>query len=72
MRKSFCSLTDQEGFVFYEILYWFIYQLGITNLVGECPNSTILDGLAIRGNDYQNKQDSVRNEVSDWLSGLGY
>ena len=37
-----------------------------------CPNSTILDGLATRGNDCQNKQDSVQSEVSDWLSGLGY
>ena len=35
-----------------------------------CPNSTILDGLAIRGNDCQNKQDSVRSEVSEWISGL--
>ena len=35
-----------------------------------CPNSTILNGLAIRGNDCQNKQDSVRSEVSDWILGL--
>ena len=41
-------------------------------LESACPNSTILDGLAIRGNDCQNKQDSVRSEVSDWLKGLGY
>ena len=41
-------------------------------LESACPNSTILDGLAIRGNDCQNKQDSVRGEVSDWLKGLGY
>ena len=41
-------------------------------LESACPNSTILEGLAIRGNDCQNKQDSVRSEVSDWLSGLGY
>ena len=41
-------------------------------LESACPNSTILEGLAIRGNDCQNKQDSVRGEVSDWLKGLGY
>ena len=41
-------------------------------LESACPNSTILEGMAIRGNDCQNKQDSVRNEVSDWLKGLGY
>ena len=41
-------------------------------LASACPNSTILDGLAIRGNDCQNKQDSVRSKVNDWLAGLGY
>ncbi len=39
-------------------------------LESACPNSTILEGLAIRGNDCQNKQDSVRSEVSDWILGL--
>ena len=39
-------------------------------LESACPNSTVLDGLAIRGNDCQNKQDSVRSKVSDWMSGL--
>lgn len=41
-------------------------------LESACPNSTILEGLAIRGNDCQNKQDSVQSTVNDWLSGLGY
>ena len=41
-------------------------------LEAACPNSTIWDGLAIRGNDCQNKQDSVRSTVNDWLVGLGY
>lgn len=41
-------------------------------LESACPDSTILGGLAIRGNDCQNKQDSVRSTVNDWLSGLGY
>ena len=41
-------------------------------LSSACPDSTVGEGLAIRGNDCQNKQDSVRESVNDWLSGLGY
>ena len=41
-------------------------------LESACPNSRVLEGLAIRGNDCQNKQDSVRSTVNDWLAGLGY
>ena len=41
-------------------------------LASACPGSEILEGLAVRGNDAQNKQDSVRSAVNDWLSGLGY
>jgi len=41
-------------------------------LYSACPGGTVLDGLAIRGNDCQNKQDSVRDAVGDWLSGLGF
>ena len=41
-------------------------------LESACPKSTILEGLAIRGNDCQNKQDSVRSTVNNWLSGLEY
>ena len=37
-----------------------------------CPGSTVLKGQAIRGNDCQNRQDSVRKTVNDWLEGLGY
>ena len=37
-----------------------------------CPDSTVLDGLAIRGNDAQNKQDDVREEVTSWIRNLGY
>ena len=37
-----------------------------------CPDSTISEGLAIRGNDTQNDQDAVRNSVNEWLSGLGF
>ena len=36
------------------------------------PGSTVLNGLAIRGNDCQNKQDSVRESVKDWIAGLDF
>ncbi len=35
------------------------------------PGSTVLKGLATRGNDCENKQDSVRKSVNDWIAGLG-
>jgi len=35
------------------------------------PGSTVLKGLATRGNDCQNKQDSVRETVNNWIAGLG-
>ncbi len=35
------------------------------------PGSTVLKGLATRGKDCQNRQESVRETVNDWLSGLG-
>ena len=41
-------------------------------LSSSCPDSTVLDGLAIRGNDAQNKQDDVREEVTSWIRNLGY
>ena len=41
-------------------------------LLSACPDSTVLDGIAVRGNDAQNDQDSVRESVDDWISGLGY
>ena len=41
-------------------------------LSGVCPNSTVGTGLAIAGTDAQNNQDSVRQNVNDWLSELGY
>ena len=37
-----------------------------------CPDSAVLTGLAVRGNDCQNRQDSVRTAVNDWLAGLEY
>lgn len=41
-------------------------------LSSSCPDSTVLEGLAIRGNDAQNKQDDVREEVTGWIRNLGY
>ena len=41
-------------------------------LASACPDSTVLNGLAVRGNDAQNDQDSVRQSVNDWISGLEY
>ncbi len=41
-------------------------------LASACPNAEVLKGLAVRGNDAQNRQDSVREAVQDWLSGLGH
>ena len=41
-------------------------------LSSACPDATVLEGLAIRGNDCQNDQDSVREDVSEWVTGLDY
>lgn len=43
-----------------------------TALAEACPDSEVLEGLAVRGQDAQNDQDNVRTAVQDWLSGLGY
>ena len=43
-----------------------------SKLQSACPDSEVLEGLAVRGNDCQNDQDSVKNSVNEWLSGLGY
>ena len=43
-----------------------------SKLSGACPDSTVGTGLAISGTDAQNHQDSVRESVNSWLSGLGY
>ena len=39
---------------------------------GDVPDSIVKDGLAVRGNDAQNDQESTRHTVNDWLSMLGY
>lgn len=36
------------------------------------PGSNVLKGLAIRGNDCQNKRDNVRKSVNDWIAELGF
>ncbi|MCR4990472.1 MAG: flavodoxin [Lachnospiraceae bacterium] len=41
-------------------------------LSSACPYAAVIDGLAIRGSDCQNDQDSVRKKVSEWVTGLGY
>lgn len=41
-------------------------------LASVCTDSTVGEGLAIRGNDVQNNRDGVRSKVNDWLAGLGY
>ena len=43
-----------------------------SKLAAACPASTVGKGLAIRGTDAQNDQDSVRKSVNDWLAGQGY
>ena len=41
-------------------------------LAKACPDAEVLKGLAVRGNDCQNRQDSVRKDVTAWLDELGY
>ena len=41
-------------------------------LASACPDSTVGEGLSSSGKDAQDDQDSVKNEVNDWLAGLGY
>ena len=41
-------------------------------LAKACPDAVVEKGLAVRGNDCQNRQDSVREDVAEWLEELGY
>ena len=43
-----------------------------SKLGSACPDSIVLDGFAVRGNEAQNEQDSVRDSVNKWISELGY
>ena len=36
-----------------------------------CPDTEVLEGLAVRGNDAQNDQENVREAVGSWLAELG-
>ena len=41
-------------------------------LAKACPDSTILEGLAVRGSDAQNNRDQTKQAVTDWLGTLEY
>ena len=41
-------------------------------LASACPDAQVLEGFAVRGNDCQNQQDSVRNTVQTHLTSLGF
>ena len=41
-------------------------------LASAVPSAKVLEGLAIRGNDAQNKRDEVKDKVDSWLNSLGY
>ena len=46
-----------------------------SKLSSACPDSTVGEGLAIKGSDAQNEQDEqddVKNTVNEWLSELGF
>ena len=43
-----------------------------SKLAGACPESTVSEGLAIRGADCQNDRESVSSEVDGWLAALGF
>ena len=43
-----------------------------SKLSSACPDSTVGEGLAIKGSDAQNEQDDVKNTVNEWLSELGF
>ena len=43
-----------------------------SKLASACSDSTVLDGLAIRGEDCQNDQDSVREAVGSWIAKLEF
>lgn len=41
-------------------------------LAKACPDSTILEGLAVRGSDAQNSREQTKQAVTDWLGTLEY
>lgn len=42
-----------------------------SKLASTLQNSTVVEGLAIRGQDAQNNQDDVRSTVNEWLTDIG-
>ena len=61
--KTLVPFSTHEG----SGLSGFDKKLGVA-----CPDAEIGKGLAVRGNDCQNRQDSVREDVAEWLGKLGY
>ena len=61
--KTLVPFSTHEG----SGLSGFDKRLGVA-----CPDAEIGKGLAVRGNDCQNRQDSVREDVAEWLGELGY
>ncbi|MBQ3859685.1 MAG: flavodoxin [Clostridia bacterium] len=61
--KTLVPFSTHEG----SGLSGFDKKLGVA-----CPDAEIGKGLAVRGNDCQNRQDSVGEDVSDWLGEIGY
>ena len=41
-------------------------------LARACPDSTVLEGLAVRGSDAQNNREQTKQAVTDWLGTLEY
>ena len=41
-------------------------------LASACPDSTVGTGLAVMGNEAQNKRDTAKKAVEEWLKGFGY
>ena len=37
-----------------------------------CPDSTVLEGIGIRGADAQNNSDKAAKEINNWLNKMGY
>ena len=42
------------------------------NLQAACAGAEVGKGLAVRGNDCQNAQEKVKENVNSWLSELGF
>lgn len=67
--RTFLSEHDLSGKTIVPFITHEGSELGrsVTDIMTICPNSTILDGLAVRGRNAKTAQ----REVSEWLSRLG-